>query len=151
MRIRIVSIGTRGPRWVQDGYAEYARRLPRQCRLELVEVAAERGEGARKAREGRRLLEKIGRGDLVVALDPTGSLWTSEQLAARLERWMQEGRNLTLLIGGADGLAPDCLQRAAVRWSLSPLTFPHLLVRVLVAEQLYRAYSWLRNHPYHRA
>ena len=150
MRIRLVSIGTRPPRWVQEGYAEYARRLPRECPLELVEVAPEKGSSARKTREGRRLLDRVGRGDLVIALDPGGTLWSTEQLARRLARWMQEGRTLSLLIGGADGLACECLERAAVHWSLSPLTFPHMLVRILVAEQLYRACSWIRNHPYHR-
>jgi 23S rRNA (pseudouridine1915-N3)-methyltransferase len=151
MRIRLVSVGTRPPRWVREGYAEYARRMPRECRLELVEVPPQKGEAARKAREGRRLLEKVGAGDLVVALDPGGTLWSTEQLARRLERWMQEGRDLSLLIGGADGLACDCLERASVHWSLSPLTFPHMLVRILVAEQIYRACGWLRGHPYHRA
>lgn len=150
MRIRLVSVGTRAPRWVQEGYAEYARRMPRPCRLELVEVPPARGETGRKAREGRRLLEKVGKGDLIVALDPGGTQWSTEQLARRLARWMQDGRDLSLLIGGAEGLACACLERAPVHWSLSPLTFPHLLVRILVAEQLYRACSWLQGHPYHR-
>lgn len=151
MRIRLVSVGARAPQWVQEGYAEYARRMPRECRLELIEVPAEKGGDSRKLREGKRLLAKAGEGDLVVALDPGGTLWSTEQLARRLARWMQEGRNLSLLVGGAEGLSCDCLERASVHWSLSPLTFPHLLVRILVAEQLYRACSWLRGHPYHRA
>jgi len=156
MRIRLVAVGQKLPEWVESGYREYARRLPRECRIELVEIpVATRSRNADTARaiqeEGRRMLAAVPEGARVVALDVRGRMWSTEALATRLQDWMQEGRMLCLLVGGPDGLAPACLERAELRWSLSALTFPHALVRVLLAEQLYRACSLLRGHPYHRA
>lgn len=154
--MHLLAVGSRVPAWVDTGCREYARRLPRECRLELVTVAAaRRGKGAGTARavaaEGRRLLAAVPAQARVVALDQGGEPWTTRMLASRLARWLQEGRDVALLVGGADGLAPACLERAEQRWSLSPLTLPHALVRVIVAEQLYRAWSLLAGHPYHRA
>ncbi len=156
MKIRLVAVGEKMPRWVQEGYGEYARRLPPECALELVEIpAGQRRKGTDIARllrdEGRRMLAAVPRGSRLVALDVKGSAWSTRQLARRLERWMEEGRDPALLVGGPEGLAPECLAAAEERWSLSPLTLPHPLVRVVVAEALYRAWSLLRNHPYHRA
>jgi 23S rRNA (pseudouridine1915-N3)-methyltransferase len=144
------------PHWVVSGYEEYARRLTSECHLRLLEVApAQRG---RKVvlkhvlqEEGKRMLKTIPKGSRVVALDVLGNAWSTEQLSEHLKEWMASGRDLSLLIGGPEGISPDCIQQAEMRWSLSALTLPHPLVRVVVAEQLYRAWSLLHNHPYHRA
>ena len=156
MNIHLLCVGEKMPRWVQDGYGEYAKRLPAECALRLVEIApGRRGKNADLARavreEGARMLEAIPRGARVVALDVRGRSWDTPQLARQLADWMQSGQDLALLVGGPEVLSPDCLDRADQRWSLSPLTLPHPLVRVVLAEQLYRAWSILRGHPYHRA
>jgi 23S rRNA (pseudouridine1915-N3)-methyltransferase len=101
--------------------------------------------------EGERMLKAIPRGCRVLALDVRGKEWSTEQLTGKLDEWMAGGRDIALLVGGPEGLAESCLQRADGRWSLSPLTMPHPLVRVVLADQLYRAWSIMRNHPYHRA
>jgi 23S rRNA (pseudouridine1915-N3)-methyltransferase len=155
VRIHLIAVGTRMPRWVGDGYHEYARRLPKAASLHLVEIASgprsKAGSPARAlAAEGRRLLAAIPSGARVVALDERGAAWSTRALAARLQRWMQGGRDVALLVGGPDGLAECVLARADARWSLSTLTLPHGLVRVVVAEQLYRAWTVLDHHPYHR-
>lgn len=156
MRIHLISVGNKMPRWVDEGYREYAKRMPAECSLQLIEVApGHRGKSADVIRtvreEGERMLKAIPRNCRVVALDVLGKGWSTEQLSSQLGEWMGEGPDLALLVGGPEGLAPECLQRADGRWSLSPLTLPHPLVRVVLAEQLYRAWSLLRNHPYHRA
>ncbi|MBL6749828.1 MAG: 23S rRNA (pseudouridine(1915)-N(3))-methyltransferase RlmH [Nevskia sp.] len=156
MRLRLLAVGTRMPAWVQAGYAEYAARLPRELRLELLEIPAP-ARGARpdiarlRQAEGEKMLRAIGAQAHVVALDEKGERLDTAAWAGALGQWLQGQREVCLLVGGADGLAPECLARAQARWSLSPLTFPHPLVRVLVAEQLYRAWSLLEGHPYHRA
>lgn len=155
VRIQVVAIGHRMPGWVESGWHEFARRMPRECALTLVELPPiRRGRGAGSARlvedEGKRMLAAIPAGSHVVALEVEGGAWSTPQLSQRLDRWLHGGRDVALLIGGADGLAPDCRRAADERWSLSPLTFPHMLVRVIVAEQIYRAWSLLHNHPYHR-
>ncbi len=144
------------PGWIRDGYREYARRMPRECALELVEIApGRRGRSTPAARaveeEGRRMLAALGRGERVIALDVLGQGWSTGQLAERLRGWLGGGCDVSLLVGGPDGLAPACLERASQRWSLSPLTLPHPLVRVVLAEQLYRAWTLVSGHPYHRA
>ena len=155
MRVRLIAVGRRMPGWVESGYAEYAKRLPSECALSLVEIdpgQRAKGTAAERARsdEGRRMLKAIPKGALVVALDVTGESWSTETLARQLESWLAGGRDLALLVGGPDGLADACLARAEQRWSLSRLTFPHPLVRVIVAEQLYRAWTLVQGHPYHR-
>lgn len=155
MRIRLFALGTRVPAWVEQGYRDYARRLRAGWSLELTEVAAgKRGGRAPAARlveeEGDRLLAALPARANVVALDEHGAALSSAALSERLAVWQHEGRPLALLIGGPDGLSERCLARASLRWSLSPLTLPHALVRVVVAEQLYRAWSILHHHPYHR-
>ncbi len=156
MNIHFICIGQRMPRWVQEGYSEYAKRMPAECALRLLEIPpGRRGKGADIARalrdEGERILAAIPKGCQVLALDVKGKSWSTEQLSEKLSGWMNDGRDLALLVGGPEGLADSCLQRADGRWSLSALTMPHPLVRIVVAEQLYRAWSLLKNHPYHRA
>ncbi len=156
MKIHLIAVGDRMPRWVQEGYAEYAGRMPPECRLQLVEISARhRGKNADIARitrdEGRSMLDAIPRDSRVIALEVKGRAWSTGDLARQLDDWMASGQDVSLLVGGPDGLSGECRQRADLQWSLSPLTLPHPLVRVIVAEQLYRAWSILRNHPYHRA
>ena len=155
MRTHLIAIGRRPSGWERDGYLEYTRRLPPEFSIELREIAPSKraGRGSTERRvedEGRRLLAAVPGRARVVALDERGAAWTTAALADRIGRWMHEGRDLALLIGGADGLAPECIAAAEHRWSLSPLTLPHGLVRVVVAEQIYRAWTILRRHPYHR-
>ena len=155
MKIRLYALGTRMPAWVDEGYRDYARRLRGGWSLELVEVpVAKRNARSPTARlveeEGERLLAALPASATVVALDERGTAMASAGLARRLAEWQREGAPLALMIGGPDGLSARCLARASLRWSLSPLTLPHALVRVVVAEQLYRAWSILHRHPYHR-
>ena len=145
MRVRILAVGTRMPEWVTAAYEDYTRRMRKDMRVDLEEIPV----GRVKADEEKRLLERIGN-DYLVALDERGKSLTTLQLAKWLGERQQDGRNLTFVIGGPDGLGPNILLKAALRWSLSALTFPHAMVRVILAEQLYRAHSVLQNHPYHR-
>jgi len=156
MRIHLIAVGTRLPGWVSAGYREYARRLPRECRLQLVEIApGRRGKatGLVQAREQecRQMLAALPKDCRVIALDVRGETWSTEDLAGQLQDWLGGGRDVALLVGGPDGLAAACTARADQRWSLSPLTFPHALVRVVLAEQLYRAWTLGTGHPYHRS
>jgi 23S rRNA (pseudouridine1915-N3)-methyltransferase len=156
MQVTVHSVAGKMPRWVSDGVAEYEKRLPREIRLRfndlpLARRSAGSGGADLAAREGATLLGALRENDHCVALDPGGKAWSTEQLAKELEGWMMQGQPLAMLIGGPDGLSPDCLARADQRWSLGPLTMPHPLVRVLLAEQLYRAWTITIGHPYHRA
>jgi 23S rRNA (pseudouridine1915-N3)-methyltransferase len=156
VRIHLIAVGTRMPPWVDDGFMDYAGRMPPECKLLLKELplgTARSGGDARKAmqEEGSAMLAALPAGAGVTALDVRGKSLDTEALAKLLNRWLQEGRDQALLIGGPDGLAPECLARAETKLSLSALTLPHGLVRVVVAEQVYRAWSILKNHPYHRA
>jgi len=155
MKIRLLAIGTRMPSWVDAGFQEYQKRLPPQCGLELVALRPglrRGGNDPQKAivAEGAALLAALRDGERVIALDRRGKQWSTEILAQHLAQWLQGGRNIALLIGGPDGLAEPVRKRATQLWSLSDLTLPHGLVRVLVAEQLYRAWSMLQGGPYHR-
>ncbi len=156
MKIRVIALGSKMPAWVSAGVEEYARRLPRDYAFSMTEIPlAQRSKSTdiKKAilREGEACLQALRDNDFVVALDVKGVRLSTEKLAEQLGRIRDTGRDLALLIGGPDGLAPACLERAEASWSLSDLTLPHPLVRVLVAEQVYRAWSMLHNHPYHRA
>jgi 23S rRNA (pseudouridine1915-N3)-methyltransferase len=155
MKIRLIAIGTRMPDWVTTGYQEFAKRLNDDVRLELAEIAAgKRGKSADIARvtdkEGEAQLAAIGSTDRVIALEVLGKPWSTADLSQKLRQWLAEGRNISLLIGGPEGLSADASARADEQWSLSPLTLPHPLVRVLLAEQIYRAWTLLKGHPYHR-
>ena len=156
MKCRLIAAGTRLPEWINTGFAEYQKRLRTPLVLDLheISVATRRaGENPQRAmsREGADMLAALGKDDYVVALEIDAKSMSTEQLSVWLAERLRDGRNLALLVGGPDGLSSDCLERADQRWSLSPLTLPHALVRVVVAEQLYRAMSLLAGHPYHRA
>jgi 23S rRNA (pseudouridine1915-N3)-methyltransferase len=154
MRLRIIALGHRMPDWVSAGVAEYAKRLPREHPLEVVEIKPEprdRGKPVPQllAAEAQRL-DAVTRGFVVVALDERGEAWTTRALAERLAAWRDQGEHVAFAIGSADGLDEAFKARAAARVSLSAMTLPHGLVRVTIAEQIYRAFSLLANHPYHR-
>ncbi len=143
------------PSWVTQGFDEYAQRLRSDCSLELVEISPGRRTQSADlkrimAKEGEVMISKMDKSTRVVALDVQGKALSTEQLAEQLKRWQEDGRDVDLLIGGPEGLAPECLHLAEQKWSLSSLTMPHPLVRIVVAEALYRAWSLNNNHPYHR-
>lgn len=155
MKIQLVAVGSKMPTWVEIGYKEYARRFPKDMPFELLEISAgKRGKNADIKRileqEGIKTMQAIPKGNRIVTLEVTGKPWTTEQLAVELDKWKHDGRDVSLLIGGPEGLAPECIAASEQRWSLSPLTLPHPMVRVVVAEALYRAWSVTTNHPYHR-
>lgn len=155
MRLSIIAVGGKMPAWVDQGVADYGVRMPRELKLQWRDIPlAKRGKDrngeALCRKEGEQILKTIPAGDQVIALDVKGASWSTEELARKLGDWQMSGDNYSLLIGGPDGLSPECLQRARLRWSLSDLTLPHPLVRVLLAEQLYRAWTITVNHPYHR-
>ena len=155
MNIRLVAVGQKMPSWVEVGFSEYQKRLNHSVKLLLEEVPlANRNRypdaSAAKAQEAKKINHVIKPNDHVVALEVTGKSWSSEQLAEQLSRWQHLGCDVALLVGGPDGLDSHCLTRAQQQWSLSSLTLPHPLVRIMIAEQLYRAWSMLNNHPYHR-
>ncbi len=155
IRITIVAVGKRMPDWIQTGFAEYKKRLSHEISLELVEVTpARRGKNTITQRlrqqEAHAILDALPEGNHVIALDETGKRQTTLQLSNCMQNWIDQGVNSSLIIGGADGLDESVLATANQRWSLSDYTLPHALVRVVLAEQLYRAWSVLKNHPYHR-
>lgn len=155
MKNRLISVGTRMPSWVKEGTTEYSKRIERDLNFSLVEIplakrAKNQSAEVSKAKEGVDLLAQIKPGDYVVALDVAGKSFSTADLAGRIENFRADGRNLALLVGGPDGLDAACLARSDACWSLSALTLPHPLVRILMIEQLYRAASILSGHPYHR-
>lgn len=143
------------PGWVEEGFNEYLRRFPSDMQLYLTEIpAGKRGKNADIKRilqkEGELTLAAIPKGNRIVTLEVTGKPWDTPTLAAQMTKWQLDGRDVSLLIGGPEGLAPECIAASEQRWSLSALTLPHPLVRVIVAESLYRGWSINNNHPYHR-
>lgn len=156
MKANLIAVGERAPRWVAQGFEEYRKRLSHWLPLSLSEIEpGVRGKGRDTVRatqdEGARVLAALPKQAWVVTLDGRGRTLSSEELAQRLEHWRGQGRDLAFLIGGPEGHAPEVLARADESWSLGPLTLPHMLVRLVAAEQLYRAAALLANHPYHRA
>ena len=156
MKINLVAVGNKMPGWVTEGYEEYSKRMPRECGLQLTEITpARRTKNAQpeqwKKEEGQRILAAIPDNQHVVALEVTGQSWSTEALSSQMQQWLTDGRDVALMIGGPDGLDQSCLQRANQKWSLSAMTLPHPLVRIVLAEQLYRAWTILQNHPYHRS
>jgi 23S rRNA (pseudouridine1915-N3)-methyltransferase len=156
MKFHLIAVSQRVPDWIEQGYYEFAKRLPVEHRINLIEIAASKRH---KNSDARRLLEReaqqmtaaIPKSAIVIALDVSGQQLSTQQLAQQFSVWQREGRDVALLVGGPDGLAPDCVARAQFVWSLSLLTFPHALVRIMIAEQLYRAWSINNEHPYHRS
>lgn len=154
MKLTIVAVGNKAPAWVKAGYDEYAKRFPRELTLELIEIPAprhHRDPSRFKQLEGEKMLGCLSSEDWVVALEEGGRAVTSAQLAEKLSGWQMNVQNVVFLVGGSDGLADIALSRANERMSLSSLTFPHYVVRVILAEALYRARSIDTGHPYHRA
>ena len=155
MLIHLIAVGTRMPSWVEDGYSEYAKRMPPESKIKLVEIAAgKRGKNSDIKRltqqEGEKMLAAIPKNTKVIALDVLGKACSTEDLAQELKAWQGSGQDVAILIGGPEGLAAECLQQAQQKISLSKLTLPHPLVRVVLAEQLYRATTILKGHPYHK-
>lgn len=155
MQINLVAVGKRMPKWVELGYQEYADRLPNDYKLNLIEInLIKRSKAADIARiiqqEGDAILAAIPKNNFVIALSEQGEQWNTFEFATQLQHWHDKSQNISLLIGGPDGLAANCLKNAQKCWSLSKLTFPHPLVRIIVAEQVYRAWSLVQHHPYHR-
>ena len=154
MKIKLLTVAAKAPDWVQAGYATYVGRMPQTLKLELVEISPSKHVNDPKrfvADEGERLLSRIRESDWVVTLDEHGQQWDSMKLARALEDWQLEGRDIVFVIGGSDGLSKAVKSRANQIVSLSKLTFPHHLVRVIVAEALYRAWTITNGHPYHRS
>ncbi|WP_341305372.1 23S rRNA (pseudouridine(1915)-N(3))-methyltransferase RlmH [Pseudomonas sp. TMP25] len=155
MRIKLIAVGSRMPRWVEEGWQEYAKRMPSELSLELVEIAlTTRGKNADVTRmirqEGEAMLSKVAPGERIVTLEVEGRPWSTEQLAVELDKWRLDARTVNLMVGGPEGLAPEVQARSEQRWSLSSLTLPHPLVRILIGEQMYRAWTVLSGHPYHK-
>ena len=155
MQIHLISVGQKMPDWVKQGYEEYAKRMPRECELILKEIpAGKRGKNSDVKRiirdEGERMLAALPKNCHIVTLDIPGKAWTTPMLSEAMRGWLECRQDIALLVGGPEGLADSIKQLAQQSWSLSKLTFPHPLVRIVVAEQIYRAWSIINNHPYHR-
>jgi 23S rRNA (pseudouridine1915-N3)-methyltransferase len=156
VKINLVAVGTKMPDWVDTGVAEYQKRLPRSFELVVTEIPLARRSKANpdidrlRDKEGKALLNALSDGQFIVALDVKGKTWSTEAMAQKFEQIMGQGRDIALLVGGPDGLSPECLAAAHEKWSLSALTLPHTIVRIVVAEQVYRCWSVLAGHPYHR-
>lgn len=156
MKINLICVGKKMPSWVAQGYDEYAKRLNKDCHLHLIEIdMAKRGKTSSpqkyKTEEAKKIRSVLPKGSYLVSLDVKGKQPTTEKLSERLGQWMHLGRDISILIGGPDGIDEILLSESDEKMSLSNLTFPHPLVRVVLAEQIYRAWSLLKNHPYHRA
>jgi 23S rRNA (pseudouridine1915-N3)-methyltransferase len=155
MQIHLIAIGQRLDNWVLEGYGEFVKRMPPECRINLIEVASNKRTKNSDTRriiqeEGERLIAAIPTRSHVIAMDAGGKEWSTVQLADQLGQWLGGGRDIALLVGGPDGLSEECKALAESLWSLSKLTLPHPMVRVVIAEQLYRAWTILQGHPYHR-
>ena len=155
LNIELLAAGTKPPAWIASGIQEYQKRLPRDWQFNIKEIPVtkrQKGEPVEKAikQEGQRMMAALSPGSVVVTMDRNGQNWSTEQLAENIQEWQRESGKLQLLIGGPDGLAQECLDRANRSWSLSKLTFPHFMVRLLLAEQVYRAWSVINRHPYHK-
>ena len=155
MKLKLLAVGTRMPSWVETGFEEYRKRMPAELKLDLIEIPlSSKGKGSSnqsKETQGQAILKIVNKQDRVIALDVLGKSMSTETLATQLANWQMSGQDICLLIGGPDGLSTDCLKRADMKWSLSDLTLPHPLVRILLMEQLYRAWTINKNHPYHRS
>lgn len=154
MMIQIIAMGHRMPTWIDEGYAEYSKRLPPNL-IKLIEIPLTKRSKSSSLdaiikHEGEKMLGCIPSVSRVIALDVKGKSWSTEQLAAHFQEWQHDNRHVSLLIGGPEGLAKACLEKSERMWSLSSLTLPHPLVRIIIIEQLYRAWTLLTGHPYHK-
>ena len=154
MKLHILSVGQRMPAWVCEAFAEYQKRMPREMPVSLIEIPNAKGANWPVSRiiddESNRLLAALPKNSRLVLLDVTGVSWSTEQLASRMQDWRQEGQDMVFVVGGANGVSDLLRQQSSFRWSLSAATFPHPLVRVILVEQLYRAWTIISGHPYHR-
>ena len=154
MRLRVLAIGQKMPAWVDQGVEDYTRRMPREISVEWLDIPpAKRGSATPekyRGQEAEAIEAKLSGKDYVVALDISGKAISTELIAERFDQWQMQGEQISILIGGPDGLHPNILKGAKERWSLGQITLPHPLVRVILAEQLYRAWSVQAGHPYHR-
>lgn len=155
MKVKVIAVGTKMPQWVETAVAEYSKRLPKECALEILEVApGHRGKSSSKEvamnQEAEAIRKALRPSDHVVTLEVLGQSWSTEKLASNLENWRYHGNDTALIVGGPDGLHSSILKLAKQRWSLSALTLPHPMVRIILAEQIYRAWSILQGHPYHK-
>lgn len=155
LKVELVAVGTRAPDWIEAGISDYVSRMKRECQFSIREIkTADRRKpqsvAVYKAEEGASMLAAVSSSARLIAMDSGGQPWSTEQLAAKIETWSQMTNHFQFLIGGPDGLDQKCLDRADDTWSLSSLTFPHFLVRLLLSEQIYRALSINGHHPYHR-
>lgn len=154
MKLKIISVGHKMPHWVESACAEYIKRMPRELATEIIEIKPDKRAAGKNSEvvqeaEAKRILEVAGK-DYLIVLDERGQMVTSLQLATRMQHWQTLGRDIALVIGGADGIHASLKQQADWLWSLSALTMPHGLVRVMLSEQLYRAYTVIQHHPYHK-
>jgi 23S rRNA (pseudouridine1915-N3)-methyltransferase len=155
MRFVLISVGNKVPKWISDGFHEYSKRMPREARIELIEIKPEPRTTGKSAlqimeAEAQRILAALPRDCLRIVLDERGAVWTTHHLSDQMEQWMGNGHDVSFIIGGADGLHESIRKNSQQLLALSAMTLPHAMVRVLLAEQLYRAHSLLHNHPYHR-
>lgn len=155
MKIQILAMGTKMPSWVQQGCDEYAKRFPKEFSLNIKELTLASRSKTTSTKtvieaESEKLLAAVPSGNQIVVLDKGGSSWSTEQLADHIRNWQMQGQSLSLLIGGPDGLSRSCIRKADKAWSLSALTLPHPIVRIILLEQFYRAWAILNNHPYHK-
>lgn len=155
MNIEIVAVGTKEPDWVTSGVKEYQKRLPRDWQINIRELNVSKrhkGEPAEKhiSDEGKRMMSMLNTDGRIIAMDSRGSNWSTLELSKKFEAWQYDYKQVQFLVGGPDGLSEECLSTAHESWALSRLTFPHFIVRILLAEQIYRAWSVLNNHPYHK-
>lgn len=154
MKIHILAVGDKLPGWAETAVAEYVKRMPREAKVEILPIRPEKRSGQSaeriKSLEALRIQEKLPQGAYLVALDEHGTQISTRELASSMQTWLASGRDIAMVIGGADGIDPQLLARADTRFALSRLTLPHAMARILLAEQLYRAWTLLNNHPYHR-
>lgn len=156
MQINIIAIGKKMPSWIEEGFSEYSKRMPKELKINLIELPLAKSSSKTSPeqlmdQEGKSILDAIPEKNNIIVLDVQGKSFSTEQLAHQLQLWREDSRDLSIIIGGPNGLSKEILTKAETKWSLSALTFPHPLVRVILVEQLYRAFSYLSGHPYHRA
>lgn len=155
MIIHIIAVGTKMPGWVTQGVDEYLRRMPSECQIKFVELPLGQRSKSKNIKqamqqEEKSILAAIPNNSVVIAMEVRAKIWSTEILSEKMQAWMRSGKDVALLVGGPDGMTQACIDIAVEKWSLSNLTLPHPLVRIVLAEQLYRALMITKNHPYHK-